>query len=60
MDINFKDYVLNHCQCPDCGREFQLQLYRAHSLAVKRIGILAVIRCGRCVKAKGGEYVTQT
>ena len=58
--INFRDYVLNDCQCPDCGREFKLKLHRTHSLVVKRIGTKAIIRCGHCVLASRREYVTKT
>jgi transcription elongation factor Elf1 len=54
--IDYRDYILTPCQCPDCGHESSLLFHRTH--AVNRVNGKVIIRCGKCVQMRGqaNEY----
>jgi hypothetical protein len=50
--IDYLEYTLADCFCPNCGREQTLWLRKEHYSDIRIAGNRAPIRCGRCVRIK--------
>ncbi len=50
--VDLREYVLVGCECPSCGRQFQLRLNRIHNATIKRSeNGRALVICCDCAKA---------
>jgi hypothetical protein len=50
--INYLEYTLADCFCPDCGKEQKLWLRKEHYGDIKIAGNRAPMSCSRCNRMK--------
>jgi ribosomal protein S27AE len=50
--IDYLEYILADCFCPNCGKEQKLWLRKEHFGDIKISGNRAPIHCGRCGRMK--------
>jgi hypothetical protein len=55
--IDYFEYTLADCFCPDCSKEQKLWLRKEHFTDIKIAGNRAPIRCSRCVRTKLHETI---
>ena len=50
--IDYRDYMLADCVCPDCGSLFQLRIHKTHYESARKFNGRVPVRCGACAQKR--------